>query len=88
MKEAEWMEWDGIRMTEAEWLECDEPQTMLPFVCGQVTARKRRLLAASLCRHVLHLTSGAKRPARLDGVFGGRRLRWRHYGRWLGDGRR
>ncbi len=44
-------------MTEAEWLACDEPDTLLEFVHSRMTARRGRLLAASFCRHVLPLTS-------------------------------
>jgi hypothetical protein len=43
-------------MTEPEWLACDEPQTLLEFVNSRMSARKCRLLAAAICRHVLPLT--------------------------------
>jgi hypothetical protein len=42
-------------MTEQEWLTCDELESTLEFVRSQASARKCRLLAASLCRHVLPL---------------------------------
>jgi hypothetical protein len=42
-------------MTEAEWLGSDNPQELVEFLSGRTTARKRRLLAASFCRHFLPL---------------------------------
>jgi hypothetical protein len=42
-------------MTEAEWLACDDPQAMLPFVRGNASGRKLRLFAAACCRQVTHM---------------------------------
>jgi hypothetical protein len=36
-------------MTEAEWLACDDPTSMLTFVRGRVTDRKLRLLGCACC---------------------------------------
>ena len=37
-------------MTEAEWLTEADPTRLIQFVEGRLSARKRRLLAAALCR--------------------------------------
>ncbi len=37
-------------MTEAEWLACDDPMTMLEQVRGKVSARSLRLFAMACCR--------------------------------------
>lgn len=42
-------------MTEAEWLACEEPETLVAFLRTRASPRKARLLAAALCRHVLPL---------------------------------
>ena len=42
-------------MTEAEWLECGEPETLVEFLRSRTTDRKCRLVAVALCRHVLPL---------------------------------
>jgi hypothetical protein len=42
-------------MTEAEWLECADPQPMLNFLpdAGRADERKLRLFAVACCRHLL-----------------------------------
>ncbi len=44
-------------MTEAEWLSCTDPQTLLAFLqrAGEVSDRKARLLIVAICRRVRHL---------------------------------
>jgi hypothetical protein len=42
-------------MTEAEWLECDDPARMLDRLLGRTSARKLRLLACACCRTALRL---------------------------------
>ena len=42
-------------MTEADWLTCEEPQSLIEFISQGTSERKCRLLAAALCRHVLPL---------------------------------
>jgi hypothetical protein len=44
-------------MTEAEWLACDEPQTLIEFLVPTASERKARLLAAALCRHTFPLVA-------------------------------
>ncbi len=44
-------------MTEAEWLACDEPQTMLNFLRGQVSERKLRLFAVFCKREYIRFNS-------------------------------
>src|SRR5437899_20360 len=42
-------------MTEAEWLECTDPEKMLAFVESKVDHRKMSLFAIACCRRVWHL---------------------------------
>src|SRR5262249_5804004 len=46
---------EGEAMTEAEWLNCTNPRTMLEFLKGRARERKLRLFACACCRRVWHL---------------------------------
>jgi hypothetical protein len=41
--------------SEAEWLACTNPDTMLYYLQGSVSVRKYRLFAAACCRSIWHL---------------------------------
>ncbi len=47
-------------MTEAEWLECDQPQAMLDSLPDEASVRKLRLFAVACCRRVWRLLSDSR----------------------------
>jgi hypothetical protein len=79
-------------MTEAEWLACSRPESMLGFLRrqptgrGVATDRKRRLFAVACCRRIWHLIK--EEPCRqavevaeryADGLATDKELRMAHY---------
>jgi hypothetical protein len=50
-------------MSEAEWLECTDPQPMLAFLWGKASERKLRLFAVACSRHIWHLIDTIGRAA-------------------------
>src|SRR5436190_18331168 len=53
-------------MTEAEWLECEDPRPMLEFVRRRVSERKRRLFVCASARRSLHLASDLRTRRALE----------------------
>jgi hypothetical protein len=53
-------------VTEAEWLECENPLAPLAFVAARVTDRKRRLFLCACCARVLERTPTHRRFFRGD----------------------
>jgi hypothetical protein len=46
---------EGFKMTEAEWLECSDPQKMLRFLRDKVSDRRLRLTACAGFRKMMHM---------------------------------
>jgi hypothetical protein len=53
-------------MEEGGWLVCDEPQTMLEFLHGRASDRKRRLFACASLRRVWHVLTDARSRAAIE----------------------
>jgi hypothetical protein len=49
-----------MAMTEAEWLACPNPWTMLEYVRESTSERKLRLFACAACRSLWHLLTDAR----------------------------
>jgi hypothetical protein len=68
-------------MTEADWLACGDPMTMLDALRGSASERKLRLFAAACCRGIWHLLADERSRAAVaaieqyaDGLVGRERL--------------
>ena len=53
-------------MTEAEWLRCDDPGSMLSFLSGRVSDCKLRLFALACCERIGSLITDARSRAALS----------------------
>jgi hypothetical protein len=68
-------------MTEADWLACGDPMTMLDALRGRASERKLRLFAVACCRGIWHLLADERSRAAIavieqyaDGLVGRERL--------------
>ena len=62
------LEKDWSSLTEAEWLECTDPHTMLGFVRGKASDRKVRLFAAACCRRMVQTPGDARFQRVIEGA--------------------
>jgi hypothetical protein len=53
-------------MTEAEWLACTDPKTMLDFLRGRASGRKLRLFALACCHRCRRFITDPRSAAALD----------------------